>query len=140
MSFFSDFKEFIARGNVVDMATGVIIGAAFGKIVSSLVNDIIMPPIGVLISGVNFRELKLEIQAATLSEKGTVIKEAVTINYGAFLQTVFDFIIIAFVIFSAIRVVNKLKKEKKEQPTASQPEPSKEELLLAEIRDILKSK
>ncbi len=133
MSFFSDFKSFAMRGNVVDMAVGIIIGGAFGKIVSSLVGDVIMPPIGVLLGGVDFSELAITIKAAT---DGAA---AVKINYGTFLQTIIDFLIIAFAIFSMIRVMNKLHLQKEAAPAAP-PAPSKEETLLTEIRDILKEK
>ena len=131
MSMMSEFKEFAMRGNVVDMAVGIIIGAAFGKIVSSFVADVVMPPIGVLVGGVDFTNLAVTIQEATAEA------EAVTIKYGAFLQTVFDFIIIAFAIFMAIKVMNSLKKQEEEAPAAP-PKPSTEEKLLTEIRDLLK--
>ncbi len=133
MSMMSEFKEFAMRGNVVDMAVGIIIGAAFGKIVSSFVADVIMPPIGVLIGGVDFSNLAVTIQDATAEA------EAVTIKYGAFLQTVFDFLIVAFAIFMVIKLMNSLKKKEEEAPAAP-PEPSKEEVLLGEIRDLLKQK
>jgi large conductance mechanosensitive channel len=133
MGLAKEFKEFAMRGNVVDMAVGVIIGAAFGKIVSSLVKDVIMPPIGYLIGGVDFSDLKISIKALLEGQ------EPVTINYGIFLQTIFDFLIIAFVIFMMIKLLNRLKKKEEAKPTAP-PAPSKEELLLTEIRDILKNK
>lgn len=133
MSIMKEFKAFAMRGNVVDMAVGIIIGGAFGKIVSSLVNDIIMPPIGVLIGGVSFTDLAIIIKAATADSP------AVTINYGNFVQVVFDFLIIAAAIFTLIKVMNSLKKKEEEAPAAP-PAPSKEETLLAEIRDILKNK
>ena len=133
MSMMSEFKEFAMRGNVVDMAVGIIIGAAFGKIVSSFVADVIMPPIVVLIGGVDFSNLAVTIQDATAEV------EAVTIKYGAFIQTVFDFLIVAFAIFMVIKLMNSLKKKEEEAPAAP-PEPSKEEVLLAEIRDLLKQK
>jgi len=130
-----EFKEFAMRGNVVDMAVGVIIGAAFGKIVSSLVQDVIMPPIGFLIGGVDFSDLKINITALVEGLK------PVTINYGIFLQTIFDFLIIAFVIFLMIRLMNRFKKKEEAKLAApAPPAPSKEEILLAEIRDILKNK
>lgn len=139
MSFLKEFREFAMRGNVVDMAVGVIIGGAFGKIVSSVVNDVIMPPIGWLIGGVNFADLKLTLP--TVQVAGEEFKTA-TINYGSFLQTCFDFLIVAFCIFMLIKAVNKLAK-KKEEPKESEapkaPEPSAEEKLLMEIRDLLKS-
>ncbi len=131
MSMMTEFKEFAMRGNVVDMAVGIIIGAAFGKIVSSFVSDVVMPPLGVLIGGVDFTNLAITIQQAS---EGV---EAVTINYGQFIQTVFDFLIVAFAIFVAIKAMNSLKKKEEEAPAAP-PEPSAEEKLLTEIRDLLK--
>lgn len=137
MSVVKELKDFMTRGNVVDMAVGVIIGGAFGKIVSSLVSDVIMPPIGVLLSGVNFADLKVVIKHATM-EAGAEIP-AVTINYGSFIQTLIDFVIISTVIFFAIKGINMLHKKKEEAPAAPAP-PSKEEQLLTEIRDLLKEK
>lgn len=131
MKMLQEFKAFAMRGNVVDMAVGIIIGGAFGKIVSSFVSDVIMPPIGVLLGGVDFSELSLVIKAATEEA------EAVTLNYGTFLMTVLDFIIIAFAIFMVIKGMNSLKKKEEEKP-APPPEPTKEETLLTEIRDLLK--
>lgn len=133
MGMMQEFKTFAMRGNVVDMAVGIIIGGAFGKIVSSFVADVIMPPIGILIGGVDFSNLAVVIKEAV----GDVA--AVTINYGAFIQTVIDFMIIAFAIFMAIKAMNSLKKEKEETPEEP-PAPSKEETLLTEIRDILQQK
>jgi len=133
MSMMHEFKTFAMRGNVVDMAVGIIIGGAFGKIVSSFVTDVIMPPIGFLVGGVNFTNLAFTIKEAA----GDVA--AVTLNYGKFIQSLVDFIIIAFTIFMAIKIMNSLKK-KEEQAPASPPPPSKEEVLLAEIRDLLKQK
>ncbi len=138
MSFISEFKAFAMRGNVVDMAVGIIIGGAFGKIISSLVNDVIMPPIGVLVGGVDFTELKLEIKGATVDAANNAVA-AVTINYGQFIQTTIDFLIVAFAIFMMVKLMNSLKKKEAEVP-ASPPTPTKEEVLLTEIRDILKSK
>ena len=137
--FLNEFKEFAMRGNVLDMAVGVIIGGAFGKIVSSVVDDVIMPPIGWLIGGVNFSDLKVTLP--TVEVPGVEKLQAATINYGNFLQTCLDFLIVAFCIFILIKVVNKLSK-KKEEPEAPKPapEPSNEEKLLAEIRDLLKAK
>jgi large conductance mechanosensitive channel len=133
MSIMKEFKEFAVKGNAVDMAVGIVIGAAFGKIISSLVADVVMPPIGILVGGVDFTKL-----AITLKEKvGDV--PAVTLNYGSFIQTVVDFTIIAFAIFMVIKLINKLKKQEKAAP-APPPEPTKEELLLTEIRDLLKAK
>lgn len=146
-TFLQDFKAFAMKGNVVDMAVGVIIGGAFGKIVTSVVNDIIMPAIGMLVGGVNFTDLKLILQEAVpekLNEAGEVIQAAVpavTLNYGNFLQQTFDFIIIAFSIFLFISLIKKMSEKKKaEEPAAPAPPPapSKEEVLLTEIRDLLK--
>ncbi len=140
--FFSDFKEFAMKGNVVDMAVGVIIGAAFGKIVTSLVNDIIMPVVGVLTGGTNFSEYKFVIQKAVMD--GTeVITPEVAITWGAFVQTIVDFLIIAFCIFVAIKFISNLRRDKAaevaaEAEAAADPEPTKEEVLLTEIRDLLK--
>lgn len=134
MSFIKEFREFAVKGNVVDMAVGIIIGAAFGKIVSSLVSDVVMPPIGVLIGGVNFSDLALVIKEATADSA------AVTIAYGQFIQTILDFTIVAFAIFLMIKVINKLKRE--EAPVEEAPaeaEVSEETKLLIEIRDLLKS-
>ena len=130
MGMAKEFKEFAMKGNVVDMAVGIIIGGAFGKIISSFVKDVIMPPIGMALGGVDFSSL-----AVTLQEK-TAEVEAVTVNYGVFVQTVVDFVIIAFAIFVAIKVMNSMRK--KEEEEAPPPAPSKEEELLTEIRDLLK--
>ncbi len=145
-TFLQDFKAFAMKGNVVDMAVGVIIGGAFGKIVTSVVNDIIMPPIGLLIGGVNFKDLKLVMKEATTAADGTEVA-AVTLNYGNFLQQTFDFLIIAFSIFVMIRLIAKLTEKKKKEEVAAPapapapaPEPSAEEKLLTEIRDLLKEK
>ena len=134
MGMLQEFKEFAVKGNVVDLAVAVIVGGAFGKITSSLVNDVIMPPIGLLLGGVNFSELAITLKDAT--EEAA----AVTINYGLFLQTVIDFVIIAFVIFMVIKGINASKRKKEEAPAAppAPPEPSNEEKLLTEIRDVLK--
>lgn len=151
-NFIQEFKEFAIKGNALDMAVGVIIGGAFGKIVSSVVDDIIMPPIGVLVGGVNFSDLKVTIKdavAAQVDAAGNTIVEAapaVTINYGSFVQNCIDFAIIAFVIFLMIKGITKLtsmgKKAEAEAPAepAAPAEPSNEEKLLTEIRDLLKSK
>ena len=138
--FIQEFKDFAVKGNAVDMAVGVIIGGAFGKIVSSIVDDIIMPPIGWLIGGVQFSDLKITLPQ--LSVPGLEQTQAVTINYGNFLQTVFNFLIIAFCVFLMVKGINKLSKKKIEEPAvpAPEPEPSKEEQLLSEIRDLLKNK
>ena len=137
--FLNEFKEFAMRGNVVDMAVGVIIGAAFGKIVTSLVNDIIMPAIGVLTGGVNFSDHRWVIKEAVTNGEEIVTPE-VAVTWGAFVQTIFDFIIIAFCIFVAIKFMNKLKRAPEPEPEAPAPapEPTKEEVLLTEIRDLLR--
>ena len=142
MSFFKDFKEFAMRGNVVDMAIGVIIGGAFGKIVTSLVNDIIMPGIGVLTGGADFSEYKYVMKAAVVDGvSGEVITPEAAITWGAFVQTVVDFLIIAFCIFVAIRVMNKfLRKQKEEEAAPAAPAGPTQEELLTEIRDLLKEK
>lgn len=148
-SIISEFKAFAVKGNAVDMAVGVIIGGAFGKIVTSIVNDMIMPPIGWLIGGVNFSDLKLELPAVEIAGE---TMQAATINYGAFIQTIIDFVIIAFCVFMLVKGINKLsaiskkeeekkKKEEAKKPAAPvEPQPTKEELLLAEIRDLLKER
>ncbi len=139
-SFLQDFKAFAMKGNVVDMAVGVIIGGAFGKIVSSIVADVIMPPIGLLVGGVNFADLKWEMKPAVI-ENGEEVAAAVTLNYGNFLQVTFDFLIVAFSVFMFIRLITRLTEKKEaEEPAApaAPPEPSKEEQLLTEIRDLLK--
>ena len=138
MKIFREFREFAMRGNVVDMAVGIIIGAAFGKIVSSMVSDILMPPIGLLLGGVNFTDLKLILKEASVDSTGAVV-QAVTLNYGIFIQTVIDFVIIAFSIFMIVKLMNKLKKNAEEKPV-EEPTPTKQEVLLGEIRDILKNK
>ncbi len=137
MGMIKEFKEFAMRGNVVDMAIGIIIGAAFGKIVSSLVADVVMPPLGLLIGGVDFTSLKLTLKEAVVDASGAITSEGVSINYGNFIQTTFDFIIIAFAIFMVVKGMNSMKKKEEAAPAAP-PAPSKEEVLLAEIRDLLK--
>lgn len=133
MGIIKEFKEFAVKGNMIDMAVGIIIGAAFGKIVSSLVKDVIMPPLGVLIGGVDFSDLAITVKAAS---EGVA---AVTINYGTFIQTVIDFTIIAAAIFIMVKGINTLKKKEAAAPAAP-PKPSAEEVLLTEIRDLLKSR
>ncbi|MDE5669767.1 MAG: large-conductance mechanosensitive channel protein MscL, partial [Duncaniella sp.] len=134
------FKEFAMRGNVIDMAVGVVIGAAFGKIISSLVDDIIMPLVGVVTGGINFTDYKWVIQKAVVdSQTQEVLTPEVTMNWGSWVQTLVDFIIVAFCIFVAIKAINQLKRKKEEAP-APAPAPSKEEVLLTEIRDLLKEK
>lgn len=137
MSLLSEFKTFAMRGNVVDLAVGVVIGGAFGKIVSSLVSDMIMPPIGLVLGGVNFTDIKLTLKDAVIDAAGTVTTSAVTLNIGSFVQTVFDFTIIAFAIFMLIKAMNVAKKKEEAAP-ATPPAPTKEEVLLTEIRDLLK--
>ena len=133
MSMGQEFKEFAMRGNVVDMAVGVVVGAAFGKITTSLVNDVIMPPIGMLLGKVDFSELAVVLVPAT---EGV---EAVAINYGLFINNIINFVIIAFCIFMVVKGQNSMKRKEEEEPSAP-PEPSKEEVLLGEIRDALKSR
>ena len=132
MSMITEFKNFAMRGNVVDMAVGIVIGGAFGKIVSSFVADVLMPPIGLLLGGVDFSDLAITLSAATADA------EAVLLSYGAFIQTVVDFLIIAFAIFMVVKAMNTVMKQEEEAPPAP-PEPSKEEVLLTEIRDALRS-
>lgn len=133
-----EFKTFAMRGNVIDMAVGIIIGGAFGKIVSSVVGDIIMPAVGLLIGGVNFTDLKIVLKHAVM-EGDKVITPAVSINYGNFMQSTFDFIIIAFSIFLLVKGINSLNKKKAEAPAAPAPPPADIQLL-TEIRDLLKEK
>ena len=139
MGFLKEFKAFALKGNVMDMAVGVIIGGAFGKIVTSLVNDVIMPPIGLVVGGVDFTDLKLVIKKAVI-EGGAEIAPAVTWNYGAFIQQVVDFTILAFCVFMMVKIMNKMmkKEEAKPAPAPAPSAPSKEEVLLTEIRDLLK--
>lgn len=145
MGFLKEFKEFAMKGNVMDMAIGVIIGGAFGKIVTSLVNDLLMPLIGALIGNVDFTTLSATLRPAVMNGE-EVVKEAVTLNYGNFIQTTVDFLIVAFCIFLVIKLINKatniVKKPAKEETPAApaEPEPTKEEVLLTEIRDLLKQK
>ena len=133
MGIIKEFKDFAVKGNVVDMAVGIIIGVAFGKIVSSFVADVLMPPLGLLIGGVDFSNLALTLRAA---EEGI---EAVTLRYGVFLQTVLDFVIVAFAVFMAVKVLNSMRKKEAETP-ATPPAPSAPEQLLMEIRDLLQKK
>ena len=134
MGMMSEFREFAMRGNVVDMAVGIVIGGAFGKIVTSFVNDVLMPPIGLAIGGVDFSDLSVVLKQATGEA------EAVTLNYGAFIQSVVDFTIIAFAIFMVIRAMNSMKRKEEEAPPEEPPKPSDEVLLLQEIRDELKQR
>lgn len=138
MSFKSELKEFLMRGNVVDMAVGIVIGAAFGKIVTSFVNDILMPPIALLFGDTKFNELKVVLREGVMAGE-EVVKDAITWNYGAFIQAVVDFLIVGIAIFLVIKAMNKMKRKKEEVPEAP-AEPTKEETLLTEIRDLLKTK
>jgi len=131
MKMLDEFKAFAIKGNMIDMAVGIVIGGAFGKIVSSIVNDILMPPIGLLLGGVNFTDLKVVMKAATETIP------AVTWNYGSFIQALIDFLIIAFAIFMLIKGINTMRKKEEAAP-APPPAPTKEETLLMEIRDLLK--
>lgn len=139
MGLLKEFKEFAVKGNVIDLAVGVIIGGAFGKIVSSFVNDVIMPPLGLLIGGVDFKQLKLVLKEETVNAAGEAVG-AVTLNYGMFIQNVVDFTIIAFVIFMAIKGINRLNRKEEAAAAAppAPPEPTPSEKLLEEIRDLLK--
>ncbi len=138
MSMIKEFKEFALRGNVLDIAIGFIIGGAFGKIVTSFVADIIMPPIGLLVGGIKFTDIKVNLKDAVLDSSGRIINEAVTLNIGNFIQAAFDFLIIALAIFLMIKAINKMskKQEAEEAPLIV----TKEEELLTEIRDLLKEK
>ena len=143
--FFAEFKEFIMRGNVMDMAIGVIIATSFGKITTSLVNDVCMPLIGMLIGGIDLSKLNILLKPAVLDEAGEVVSEAVTLGIGTFITTIIDFILVALVVFLVIKGMNKfhdLTKKKEAEAAAeeapAEPEPTKEELLLTEIRDLLK--
>ena len=133
MGMAKEFKEFAMKGNMLDMAIGIVIGAAFGKIVSSVLADVLMPPLGLLLGGVNFAALKLTLKEAAGDTA------AITLNYGAFLQTVVDFVIVAFAIFLMIKGVNSMRKKREEAPAAPAPPPN-QEVLLAEIRDLLKNR
>jgi large conductance mechanosensitive channel len=140
MSIAKEFREFAVKGNVVDMAVGIIIGAAFGKIVSSLVSDVVLPPIGLLIGGVKFTSLSLTLREAVPAVGDDAAREAVTLNYGMFVQSAFDFVIIAFVIFMVVKGINRLKRQVAAAPTppAVPLPPPRQEVLLEEIRDLLK--
>ena len=134
MSMMKEFKAFAMKGNVVDMAVGIVIGGAFGKIVSSFVSDVLMPPIGMLLGGMDFSKLSMQLAPAVV-ENGEVVKEAVSLNYGMFFNTVIDFVIIAFAIFMVVKAMNNMKKKEEAAPP---PGPSTSEKLLMEIRDSLK--
>jgi len=136
MGFIQEFKTFAMRGNVLDMAVGIIIGGAFGKIVSSLVEDVIMPPVGLLLGGVNFSNLKITLKGAVSNAQGVVTSPEVNFNYGTFINTIINFLIIAFAVFLLIKTVNRFQTKKQNETPA--PAPTKEEELLTEIRDLLK--
>jgi large conductance mechanosensitive channel len=138
MGLLQEFKTFAIKGNALDLAIGVIIGGAFGKIVTSLVNDIIMPPVGLLVSNSHFKDIKFVIKKAVLDSSGTVTSPEVVLAVGSFIQSVIDFVIISFVIFLLIKMINAVKK-KEEEKTAAPPESTNEEKLLMEIRDLLKN-
>ena len=140
--FFEEFKQFAMRGNVIDLAVGVVIGGAFGKITTSLVNDIIMPFISILTGGIDFSDWKWVLKEAVLNADGTEAAAAISVNFGNLVAVILDFIIIAFAIFCMIKGLNKLQRKKEEEPAAppAPPEPSAEEKLLCEIRDLLKNK
>jgi large conductance mechanosensitive channel len=137
---FKEFKEFAMRGNVIDLAVGVIIGAAFGKIVTSLVNDVIMPPVGMLLGSVDFSNLFINLNGDYQTVAAAEAAGAPIVKYGVFINNVIDFLIVAFVIFMVIRTINKLYKKKEAAPPPAPPEPSAEEKLLTQIRDILKAR
>lgn len=148
MSMIKEFKEFAMRGNVVDLAVGVIIGAAFGKVVTSVVNNIIMPPIGKAMGGVDFKDLFYNLDPGKLTKAGTPVKTladaadagAAVIGYGAFINTVIDFLIVAFCIFLIVKAMNHMKKKPAPAAPAAPPAPTKEEILLTEIRDAIRAK
>ena len=138
MKMLDEFKAFAMRGNVVDMAVGIIIGGAFGKIISSFVSDVLMPPLGLLLGGLDFKDMTYVMKEAVMQGQ-EIIVPAVSINYGMFIQNIIDFLIIAFAIFMAIKGMNSLKREEEvAEEVAAPPVPTKEEELLAEIRDLLK--
>ena len=138
MGLIKEFKEFAMRGNVLDMAVGIVIGGAFGKIVTSFVEDVLMPPIGVLMGGVNFSDLKVVFKQAVMDGENVVTPE-VALRYGNFIQVIFDFLIIAFAIFMLLKAVNKFNKKKEEAPAAPEAPPADVQLL-TEIRDLLQKK
>ena len=139
--FFNEFKQFAMRGNVIDLAVGVVVGGAFGKITNSLVNDIIMPAVSMLTGGVNFSDWKIVLKEAVINRETLEVTEAaVSINYGTLISTIIDFIILAFAVFCMVKGINSLHRKKEEAPAAppAPPEPSAEEKLLTEIRDLLR--
>lgn len=139
MGLLKEFKTFAMRGNVIDMAVGIVIGGAFGKIVASLVNDVIMPPIGMLLGKVDFSQLAIVLKPEVTDETGAVVTPAVTLGYGLFINTIVNFIIVAFAIFVVVKAMNAAKKKEEAAPAAP-PAPTKEETLLTEIRDAIRAK
>lgn len=137
MKVFKEFKQFALRGNVMDLAVGIIIGAAFGKIISSLVSDILMPPLGLLVGGIDFKDIAIILRGPETDAAGKIIQEAVTLKIGNFIQTIVDFLIVAFTIFMLVKGMNNLSK-KKEAEQIPVPGPTKDQELLTEIRDLLK--
>ena len=139
---FKEFRDFAMKGNVIDLAVGIIIGAAFGKIVSSVVTDVIMPPIGLLVGGINFTDIKITMKDAIMDPAtGKIIKDAVTLKVGNFIQTLVDFTIVAFSVFLMVKGLNSLSRKKAQETAPPPPTPiTKDQELLAEIRDLLKSK
>lgn len=138
MGFITEFKEFAMRGNVIDLAVGVVIGGAFGKIVSSLVNDVVMPVVGKMLGGVNFSELAMVLTPAQLGADGKEVAAAVALRYGAFIQSIIDFALIAFAVFMAIKLINRMQRKNQEAPAPSAP--AEDIVLLTEIRDALRSR
>ena len=139
--FWADFKTFISKGNVLDLAVGVVVGGAFGKIVTSLVNDLIMPAVGSLLGGFDFTNLKAVLSKAVVGADGEIVKQAVTLNYGNFIQETVNFLIIAFSIFLVIKGIMKMTKKKEAEPEPAAPAPKPDDVvLLEEIRDLLKDK
>ena len=139
MGFISEFKDFAMRGNVIDMAVGIVIGAAFGTVVKSFVSDLLMPPLGILTGGVDFSDKAITLQEAVAASEGVEAVPAVTLNWGTFVDNVISFIIVAFAIFVVIKLMNAAKKKEEEAP-AEPPKPSNEEVLLTEIRDALRAR
>lgn len=139
MGIIKEFRDFISKGNVIDLAVGIIVGAAFGKIVSSIVADVIMPPIGFILGGVNFTDLKIKVASAQTDAAGKVIKAAVTINYGNFIQVCIEFLIIAFAVFMLVKVISAFRR-KQEAAAAPTPPPTKTEELLTDIKELLKER
>lgn len=137
MGFIKEFKEFAMKGNLIDMAVAFVMGAAFTKLVTGFIQGLIMPIIGIVTAGVDFKDLKYVVKEAVKDDKGAIVKPEAAIMYGEFISITIDFILVAFVMFLVVKAVNKMKKKKEEAP-APAPEPTKEEILLGEIRDLLK--